>query len=177
MTPLPRVTLILGGQRSGKSRLAEQMIEDAAGGGVYIATAEARDREMTQRIAVHKARRGERWTTHEEPFNLLPAVLDWATPRRPVLVDCITLWLSNLIAEGRDTDAYVEELADGLRWVKGSVVLVSNEVGLGIIPANDLARTFADAAGRANQRLAEVANRVVFTAAGLPLILKDDTAP
>lgn len=175
MIPLPRVTLVLGGQRSGKSRLAERMIEEAAGGGVYIATAEAGDREMTDRIAAHKARRGPGWTTHEEPVNLLPAVLDWATPKRPVLVDCITLWLANLMAEGLDTDAYVEELADGLRWVKGPVVLVSNEVGLGIIPVNELARAFADAAGRANQRLAQVAGRVLFTAAGLPLILKDET--
>jgi len=177
MTPLPRVTLILGGQRSGKSRLAEQLIEAAAGGGIYIATAEryADDAEMDARIQAHRARRGPGWATHEEPLDILPVIMDLSAPGRPVLVDCVTLWLSNLLAAGRDTDAEVEELADGLKWAKGPVVLVSNEVGLGVIPMNELARAFVDAAGRANQRLARAATRVLFTAAGLPLVLKDET--
>lgn len=177
MSSLPRSTLILGGQRSGKSRLAERMIEEAAGGGVYIATAERHDddAEMAQRIRTHRARRGAGWVTHEEPLDILPVIMDLAAPGRPVLVDCVTLWLSNLMAAGRDTDAAVDELADGLAWVKGPVVLVSNEVGLGVIPMNELARAFADAAGRANQRLAGASARVLFTAAGLPLVLKDET--
>ena len=169
---LPPVTLILGGQRSGKSKLAETLIEDAAGGGLYLATAEARDGEMTDRIAIHRARRGPDWDTIEEPLDILGQIREHAAPGRPVLVDCVTLWLSNLMAAGRDPDSEVETLAQGLDGLGGPVVFVSNEVGLGVIPANALARSFADAAGRANQRLAQRADRVVFTAAGLPLVLK-----
>ncbi|HCS71532.1 MAG TPA: bifunctional adenosylcobinamide kinase/adenosylcobinamide-phosphate guanylyltransferase [Rhodospirillaceae bacterium] len=169
---LPPVTLILGGQRSGKSRLAETLIEDAAGGGLYLATAEARDGEMTERIATHRARRGPDWETIEEPLDILGQIREHAAPGRPVLVDCVTLWLSNLMAAGRDAESEVETLARGLTGLAGPVVLVSNEVGLGVIPANALARSFADAAGLANQRLAACADRVVFTAAGLPLVLK-----
>lgn len=169
---LPPVTLILGGQRSGKSRLAETLIEDAAGGGLYLATAEARDGEMTDRIAVHRARRGPDWETIEEPLDILEQIREHASPDRPVLVDCVTLWLSNLMAAGRDPGSEVETLTAGLDGLAGPVVFVSNEVGLGVIPANALARAFADAAGRANQRLAARADRVVFTAAGLPLVLK-----
>lgn len=169
---LPPVTLILGGQRSGKSRLAETLIEDAAGGGLYLATAEARDGEMTDRIAHHRARRGPDWETIEEPLDILGQIREHAAPGRPILVDCLTLWLSNLMEAGRDPDAEAEALALGLDGVAGPVVFVSNEVGLGVIPANALARAFVDAAGRLNQRLAQRADRVVFTAAGLPLVLK-----
>ena len=169
---LPPVTLILGGQRSGKSRLAETLIEDAAGGGLYLATAEARDGEMTDRIAAHRARRGPDWETIEEPLDILGQIREHASADRPVLVDCVTLWLSNLMAAGRDPESEVETLARGLDGLGGPVVFVSNEVGLGVIPANALARSFADAAGLANQRLAARADRVVFTAAGLPLVLK-----
>jgi len=169
---LPPVTLILGGQRSGKSRLAETLIEDAAGGGLYLATAEARDGEMTDRIAAHRARRGPDWDTIEEPLDILEQIREHASPNRPVLVDCVTLWLSNLMAAGRNPESEVESLAQGLTGLAGPVVFVSNEVGLGVIPANALARSFADAAGLANQRLAACADRVVFTAAGLPLVLK-----
>ena len=169
---LPPVTLILGGQRSGKSRLAETLIEDAAGGGLYLATAEARDGEMTDRIAHHRARRGPDWETIEEPLDILGQIREHAAPGRPILVDCLTLWLSNLMEAGRDPDAEAEALALGLDGVAGPVVFVSNEVGLGVIPANALARAFVDAAGRINQRLAQRADRVVFPAAGLPLVLK-----
>ncbi len=179
---LPPLTLILGGQRSGKSALAEKMIEDTVaagtcGGAIYLATAEpvasAGDPEMAARIDVHRARRGAHWRTVEEPLDVLPVIVENARPDCPVLVDCLTLWLSNVIAAGRDPDAAVEDLAAGLTGAPGPVVLVSNEVGLGVIPANAMARAFADAAGRANQRLARAAIRVLFTAAGLPLILKD----
>ena len=169
---LPPVTLILGGQRSGKSRLAETLIEDAAGGGVYLATAEARDGEMTDRIAAHRARRGPDWDTIEEPIDILPQIIEHAAPDRPVLVDCLTLWISNLMEAGRDPEPEAERLALGLDESAGPVVLVSNEVGLGVIPANALARAFVDAAGRVNQRLAQRADRVLFTAAGLPMVLK-----
>ena len=169
---LPPITLILGGQRSGKSRLAETLIEDAAGGGLYLATAEARDGEMTDRIAAHRARRGPDWETVEEPLDILEQIVEHAAPDRPILVDCLTLWLSNVMAAGRDPGRAVEDLAAGLEGLAGPVVFVSNEVGLGVIPANALARAFADAAGIANQRLAQRADRVLFTAAGLPVVLK-----
>lgn len=173
---LPRVTLVLGGQRSGKSRHAERLIEDAAGGGVYLATAEARqadvDSEMAERIRLHRERRGDGWRTVEEPLDILAKILEAAGPDNPVLVDCLTLWLANLMAAERDPAAEVEALALGLAGAGGPVVLVSNEVGLGVIPDNALARRFADAAGRMNQRLAEAADHVLFTAAGLALTLK-----
>ena len=169
---LTPVTLVLGGQRSGKSRLAETLIEDAAGGGLYLATAQARDGEMTDRIAAHRARRGPDWDTIEEPLDILEQIREHAAADRPVLVDCVTLWLSNLMEAGRDVDQEAESLARGLDGLAGPVVFVSNEVGLGVIPANALAREFADAAGRVNQRLAQRADRVLFTAAGLPLVLK-----
>ncbi|MEK9672173.1 MAG: bifunctional adenosylcobinamide kinase/adenosylcobinamide-phosphate guanylyltransferase [Rhodospirillaceae bacterium] len=170
---LPKLTLILGGQRSGKSQLAERLIEDAAGGGVYIATAEAADGEMQARIDAHRARRGAGWRTVEEPVDPLAAVLEHAGPNTPVLIDCLTLWLSNLMAAGRDVPAAVDALAAGLGDSPGPVVIVSNEVGLGVIPMNAMAREFADHAGRANQRLARAADRVLLSLAGLYIALKD----
>ena len=178
-TQLPSLTLILGGQKSGKSALAEQMIEDNAGGGVYLATAEPaasnQDPEMAARIEAHRARRGAGWSTIEEPLDILPVILANAAPDRPVLVDCLTLWLANLMAAERDIDAEVEALALGLAGAAGPVILVSNEVGLGVIPETALGRRFADAAGKANQRLAQAVGLVLFTAAGLPITLKDET--
>lgn len=177
--PLAPITLILGGQRSGKSALAEHLIIDAAGGGVYVATAEpvasGNDAEMAERIKQHRDRRGPGWTAVEEPLDILPVILENAAPDRPVLVDCLTLWLANLMEADGDAEAAVEALALGLTEASGPVILVSNEVGLGIIPDNALARRYADAAGRMNQRLAKAATRVLFTAAGLPLTLKDET--
>lgn len=171
-TKLPRVTLVLGGARSGKSRYAENLIEQA-GGGIYLATAEAHDDEMRTRIATHRQRRGDRWETREEPLNLIGALGKAAG--RPVLVDCLTLWLSNLMLAERDLAAEVDALAGFLPKLDGPVVFVSNEVGLGIVPDNAMARAFRDAAGVMHQRIAEVAPRVVFVAAGLPMTLKDET--
>ncbi len=171
--PLPPLTLVLGGARSGKSTYAEALIE-SAGGGVYLATAEARDQEMTDRIATHQDRRGDMWRTVEEPVNLCSA-LDRAAeiaPEEPVLVDCLTLWLSNLMGADKDIDQEVSRLVEKLRKFDAPVILVSNEVGLGIVPENALARSFRDAAGRLNQQAAAVAESVVFVAAGLPLCLK-----
>ena len=170
---LPRITLVLGGARSGKSSYAEALIESAADAALYIATAEARDEEMTARIAAHRARRGPRWTTIEEPLALAPQLLAEARRERPILVDCLTLWLSNLLLAGRNIAAETEALAAVLPRLSGAVVLIANEVGFGIVPENALARTFRDAAGRLNQRVAAVAERVVLVAAGLPLVLKD----
>ena len=175
---LPRITLVLGGARSGKSRHAEQLIESALAGALYdgatyLATAEALDDEMKARIAEHRRRRGDAWRTVEEPLDLAGALTVNADPARPVLVDCLTLWLSNLMAAGRDIDAEAAAFAAALQDVSGPVVLVSNEVGLGIVPDNALARRFRDHAGRLNQSVADVADRVLFVAAGLAMTMKD----
>jgi adenosylcobinamide kinase/adenosylcobinamide-phosphate guanylyltransferase len=170
---LPPLTLVLGGARSGKSRHAEALIEAASPGALYLATAEPLDDEMALRIRQHRARRGARWTTREEPLDLAAALIEGARPERPVLVDCLTLWLSNLIVAGRDVAAASAELLDALPRLAGPAVLVANEVGLGIVPDNALARGFRDHAGRLNQSVAAQAQRVVFLAAGLPLTLKD----
>jgi adenosylcobinamide kinase / adenosylcobinamide-phosphate guanylyltransferase len=175
---LPLATLVLGGARSGKSAYAERLIESAGGTGglgLYLATAEAGDGEMAERIRRHRARRGSGWTTVEEPLELADALSRYSDPGRPVLVDCLTLWLSNVMAAERDVDAEVAGLTRALGALAGPVVFVANEVGLGLVPATPLGRAFRDHAGRLNQAVAEVADRVVFVAAGLPLALKDET--
>jgi len=175
---LPRLTLVLGGARSGKSRYGEGLIEASLTDGqraVYLATAEAGDAEMTARIAEHKQRRGRAWLTVEEPLDLAGAIARHARPASPVLVDCLTLWLSNVMAADRDAGAEIAGLTAALGGAAGPLVLVSNEVGQGIVPANAMARFFADNAGRMNQAVAAAAGRVVLMSAGLPLILKDGT--
>ena len=169
--PIARVTLVLGGARSGKSRYAETLLREA-GGGIYLATAQALDSEMTARIARHRAERGHGWTTVEEPLELAAALERGAQAGRPILVDCLTLWLSNLMGAGRAAEAETARLRAALKTLPVPVVFVSNEVGLGIVPDNALARAFRDEAGRLNQAIAAAANRVVFLAAGLPLVLK-----
>jgi len=169
---LPPVTLVLGGARSGKSRHAEALVEAAASCGTYVATAEAGDAEMTARIALHRARRGTFWHTVEEPLALAQAILREAAPERPLLVDCLTLWLSNLMLAERRTEHETEMFCAALRRAAGPVVLVANEVGLGLVPETPLGRRFRDDAGRLNQEVAAFADRVVFVAAGLPLVLK-----
>ena len=169
---LPSITLVLGGARSGKSRYAEQLVEAGAAVGTYCATAEPGDGEMAARIAAHRARRGRFWTTIEVPLALPEAIAEHADPLRPLLVDCLTLWLSNLFGAGHDIEAMTGALAAALRAADGPVVLVANEVGLGLVPETPLGRRFRDAAGRLNQEIASLADRVVFVAAGLPLVLK-----
>lgn len=172
---IPRITLVLGGARSGKSAYAEGLAMGGAfAGGTarYLATAQAFDDEMTERVNLHKSRRGAGWTTFEEPLDLVGALQRIAQPEIPVLVDCLTLWTSNLLFAERDLEAEGDALAGCLRGLKGTVILVANEVGLGIVPDNALARRFRDAAGRLNQKIAAAADRVVFVAAGLPMILK-----
>jgi adenosylcobinamide kinase / adenosylcobinamide-phosphate guanylyltransferase len=170
---LARLTLVLGGARSGKSRYAESLIGDQQA--VYVATAESRDDEMAVRIRAHQERRGRHWTTREAPLDLAAALAEIDRPGRPVLVDCLTLWTSNLMLAGRDVDAERALLLNAVAALAGPVVFVANEVGLGIVPDNALARAFRDHAGRLNQELAAVADRVVFVAAGLPLTLKDNS--
>lgn len=169
---LPPITLVVGGARSGKSRYAERLIETAAAAGTYCATAEAGDAEMAERIAAHRARRGPFWRTVEVPLALAEAIADEAAPQRPLLVDCLTLWLSNLLLTGKEPDEKTRALCRNLREAAGPVVLVSNEVGMGLVPETPLGRRFRDAAGWLNQEVAALADRVVFVAAGLPLVLK-----
>ncbi len=170
--PLPPLALVLGGARSGKSRFAENLIGGTELPAVYLATAEPRDDEMRARIALHRARRGESWTTIEEPVEVVNRLLAIAEESRPILIDCLTLWLSNLLGAERDIGFETERLVSALPQIKAPVVAVANEVGLGIVPDNRLARSFRDHAGRLNQRVAALADRVVFMAAGLPLALK-----
>lgn len=172
--PLSPVTLVLGGARSGKSLYAESLIE-SRGQGFYLATATAGDDEMAARIDAHRARRGHLWQTVEEPLDLVGALRRHARADRPILVDCLTLWLNNLMEAGRDTTAETAALVAGLRDLPGAVVLVSNEVGGGIVPDNALARAFADATGSLNQAVAAAADRVVLVVAGIPVPLKSET--
>jgi adenosylcobinamide kinase/adenosylcobinamide-phosphate guanylyltransferase len=171
--PLPPLTLVLGGARSGKSRYAERLVEGAARAGTYCATAEAGDREMAERIAAHRARRGPFWHTVEEPLAVASVIAEEVAGERLLLVDCLTLWLSNLMLAGRRVDEEAAKLCSALRLAGGPVVLVANEVGLGLVPETPLGRQFRDAAGRLNQQVAALADRVVFVAAGLPLVLKE----
>ncbi len=169
----PPLTLVLGGARSGKSAWAERQIGHRPA--VYIATGQARDDEMRARVAAHRERRGANWTTVEEPLELAAALVEHARPGRPILVDCLTLWLTNIILAGRDVAAARAELLAALPRLAGPVLMVSNEVGLGIVPDNGLARRFRDEAGRLHQEIAAIAQRVVFVAAGLPLTMKDES--
>lgn len=165
----PRTTLVLGGARSGKSAYAEALIEARPAPWLYLATAQAWDDEMRERIALHRARRPDGWITRDVPMDLPAAV---AEARGPVLVDCLTLWLTNLILAEADVAAAGAALLAACAEAPGPVVLVGNEVGLGIVPDNALARRFRDEAGRLHQRLAAEADRVVFMVAGLPMIVK-----
>lgn len=169
---LPHVTLVLGGARSGKSAWAERLVESAAARPVYVAPAEAGDAEMVERIRRHRERRGERWRTVEEPLDLRGVLAREDRPGQVLLVDCLSLWLSNLMAAERNIETEVAGLLTALRAVEAPIVLVSNEVGMGIVPANALARRYRDDLGRLNQSVAGLAELVVFVAAGLPLALK-----
>ena len=165
-------TLVLGGARSGKSAFAEKMIGDSGLTRIYLATATADDDEMRNRIMHHRMQRGDGWLTVEEPLALVDALTREATHGRAVLVDCLTLWLSNLMFAERDPDVEARRLTRFLGAAKYPVVLVSNEVGLGLVPETPLGRNFRDAQGRLNQIVAANVPNVVFIAAGLPLWLK-----
>jgi adenosylcobinamide kinase/adenosylcobinamide-phosphate guanylyltransferase len=168
---LPPLTLILGGARSGKSTHAERLLTALPAPWAYIATAEAFDDEMRERIEQHQARRGAGWVQYETPLDLAATLSGSAAPH-PCLVDCLTLWLSNLMHANRDIVRETEILIGALSKRSAPCIMVSNEVGLSIVPDNALARRFRDEAGRLNQRIAAAADRVVFVAAGLPMILK-----
>jgi len=169
--------LFLGGARSGKSRLALAAAEGLAPAGkrIFVAPAEPLDEEMARRVAAHQAHRGPGWQTKEEPLHLAPLAAA-AAPDEVLLFDCLTLWLSNLLAAHNEAEEPVEAEAAGLvqavEETAGHVVVVANEVGLGIVPQNALARLFRDMAGRLNQEMGRVVDQVFFVAAGLPLRLK-----
>ncbi|MEN6585410.1 MAG: bifunctional adenosylcobinamide kinase/adenosylcobinamide-phosphate guanylyltransferase [Sulfuricella sp.] len=166
--------LILGGARSGKSALAERLARESWLAVTYIATATAGDGEMSARIAHHQARRPAEWRLVEEPLRLAEVMKTHAAPDSCLIVDCLTLWLNNLLAAEdenllrRESEALLHTLPD----LPGRILLVSNEVGMGIVPLGELSRRFCDEAGRLHQDLARICDRVVFVAAGLPLVLK-----
>lgn len=166
-----RLIFIIGGARSGKSAHAETLVTALPAPWTYIATAQAYDDEMRERIAHHRTRRGEGWETLNAPFDLV-GTLERLPAGRPVLLDCLTLWLTNHMLAEHDVEAECASLTATLSKPRGPWFVVSNEVGLGIVPDNALARRFRDAGGRLNQQVAAVANEVVLTVAGLPLKVK-----
>ena len=168
------IILITGGTRSGKSQYAEQRVREMGGRSIYVATAEANDEEMARRIAEHRKRRGQQWRTIEEPLELTQALLAERGKTDCALVDCLTLWLSNLLLRHNDKYASekVDELIEKLPQLNFHIVLVTNEVGWGIVPDNPLARKFRDLAGWTNQRMAQAANEVILMIAGVPMIAK-----
>ncbi len=163
---------VLGGARSGKSRYAQQRAEALTGNHIFIATAEAWDEEMADRIARHRADRDARWHTVDAPRDLVAALDAASGTGAVVLVDCLTLWASNLLLADADMDAATDALAEAIARFEGELILVANEVGFGIVPDNALGRRFRDAAGRINQAIAAGTDEVMLIAAGLPLRLK-----
>lgn len=166
------VTLITGGARSGKSRLAEERAQSHPAPWAYLATAEPRDLEMQHRIAEHRVRRGDGWRTLDCPLELAGSLKTAQSGHGAVLVDCLTLWLSNLLEQDRDIAAETGALCAILEEARVPIYLVTNEVGQGIVPLNPLARRFRDAAGRMNQAVAAVADEVILMVAGLPVQVK-----
>lgn len=167
-----RISFVLGGARSGKSRFSENLALESGLLRHYVATSQIFDEEMRARITQHREQRGEGWVTHEEPLRLSEVLRDVARPDRIVLVDCLTLWVTNLMMAEADVEGEGTALVDSLAQLSGPVIFVSNEVGLGIVPDNRMARAFRDHAGRLHQHLAAAADEVFFVAAGLPLKMK-----
>ena len=168
----PGVTFVLGGARSGKSMFAESLAREGARHPVYIATAEYVDDEMRRRIENHRARRGKAWRTVEAPIDLAQAIGRESSPETCLLVDCLTVWLGNLMHHHCDVGAATHTLLASLGAAPGPLVLVANEVGLGVVPDNAMARAFRDRAGLLNQSVARVAGNVYFVAAGIPMVVK-----
>ncbi|WP_068001187.1 bifunctional adenosylcobinamide kinase/adenosylcobinamide-phosphate guanylyltransferase [Pseudovibrio axinellae] len=172
-----RHCLVTGGARSGKSAYAEKLVLRSGRRATYIATGQAFDLEMEERITLHQTQRGSDWDTIEEPLELVSALERCAGAERAILVDCLTLWLSNLMHAERDWTRELEKLQLVLAQLRCPVVFVGNEVGMGIVPDNAMARAFRDEAGRLNQRIGELCHFVMFVAAGQPLQLKPAVHP
>lgn len=169
--PLPKLSLVLGGAASGKSAFAERLVLQGGGTPLYLATAQVWDDEMAQKVATHRAARGDGWITVEEPLDVAGQLAKLRADE-PVLIDCATLWLTNVILGDHDPDAMSDDLITAVRVCPAPVTIVSNEVGQGIVPDNALSRRFRNAQGRLNQQLAAEADLVVAVMAGLPLVLK-----
>ncbi|MBV9908104.1 MAG: bifunctional adenosylcobinamide kinase/adenosylcobinamide-phosphate guanylyltransferase [Hyphomicrobiales bacterium] len=172
-----RSALILGGARSGKSAYAQKLAEAHGPERLYLATGTVGDEEMAERIARHRRDRGQGWTTVEEPLDIVAVLATHARGGRAVVVDCLTLWLSNLMLAGLDPGPAVAELADVIQRLAGPAILVSNEVGMGLVPNHKLGREFRDWQGRANREIGAACDAVIFVVAGLPLQLKPAATP
>lgn len=177
MTSAFSSTLVFGGARSGKSRFAERLCMSSGLRRVYLATSVPFDDEMKARVDAHKVQRGEGWVTIEETLDLGSVLAREAAPERVILVDCLTVWLNNLMYANKNVTAETEKLLQAVPQLNGPCVFVSNEVGNGIVPENRLARTFRDAQGRLNQDMADVCSQVVMVAAGQPLLIKPRQEP
>jgi adenosylcobinamide kinase/adenosylcobinamide-phosphate guanylyltransferase len=170
-----KIFLITGGARSGKSAYAEELAKSMSGKRAYIATAQALDAEMAAKIAKHQKDRGDGWDTYEEPLAVAELVRKLSGRYQVTLLDCLTLWLSNTMAHTENDGAVLgrsDDLVSAIKEFKGACIIVSNEVGLGIVPDNPLARKFRDLAGMLNQKVARAADEVYFTAAGIPMKIK-----
>ncbi|MBN9336204.1 bifunctional adenosylcobinamide kinase/adenosylcobinamide-phosphate guanylyltransferase [Devosia sp.] len=172
-----RHALVLGGARSGKTAFAERLALRSGSKPLYLAMTEAMDSDIRTRVESHRAERAGRFATREEPLQLSHAILEAGKEHDAILVDCLTLWITNLLMTGGDVATAVSELcATLMEFRSAKVILVSQEVGLGVTPDNATARTFRDLAGSAHQRLAEICDDVYFVAAGLPLTMKGEAA-
>ncbi len=169
---MAKITLILGGARSGKSWYSEQLAGKAGRRKLYVATAQALDDEMLMRVASHRARRGEEWSVIEAPIDISGVITAKSNEDSIILIDCLTLWLSNLLGADMDIIEHSNLLIEALKSAKSEVILVSSEVGMGIVPDNALARQFRDYAGVLHQRVAEVADLLVIMVAGVPMVVK-----
>jgi adenosylcobinamide kinase/adenosylcobinamide-phosphate guanylyltransferase len=166
------IIYVSGGARSGKSSFAQKMAEQRSANPIYLATAQSFDDEMTDRIKRHRLDRDERWRTHEEPIHLVQALSTYQDKADIVLIDCLTLWLSNIMLAEKDVATEIDRLISYLKTQHATLIFVSNEVGMGIVPDNPLARTFRDAAGRLNQLVAATSCKAYVLISGLPLCLK-----
>jgi len=168
------ITFIIGGARSGKSRFALEKASVHSGKKAYIATAQALDNEMSERIEKHKKERSAEWVTIEEPLNIAALIKNIHAQYDVILIDCLTLWLSNLILADKDIETEIEVFCSSLSAVQCPLFAVSNEVGMGIVPDNELSRRFRDTAGYLNQKVAGIANEVYSVTAGIPLKIKQE---
>ena len=170
--------LVIGGAKSGKSSISMEICDGLDRKKIFLATAQALDNEMRERIERHKEERGGDWITVEEPMEIVDKISEFDSEETIILLDCLTLWISNLFMEYGDADEFInsaiDEFIECLGNIKGIVVVVTNEVGMGIVPDNELSRKYRDVAGSANQKIADIAKKVVAVMAGIPLVLKDE---